>query len=54
MSFLDKDVVLTTQEAIKYLKISKPCRKEREQDWVYQPFMALLSRVGEICGSIAS
>jgi excisionase family DNA binding protein len=24
MSFLDKDVVLTTREAIKYLKISKP------------------------------
>ncbi|MGB7574480.1 MAG: helix-turn-helix domain-containing protein [Thermodesulfobacteriota bacterium] len=24
MSFMDKDVVLTTKEAIKYLKISKP------------------------------
>ncbi len=24
MSFLDKDVVLTTREAMKYLKISKP------------------------------
>jgi len=24
MSFLDKDAVLTTKEAIKYLKISKP------------------------------
>ena len=24
MSFMDKDVVLTTREAIKYLKISKP------------------------------
>jgi excisionase family DNA binding protein len=24
MSFLDKDVVLTTKEAIKYLKISRP------------------------------
>ncbi len=24
MSFIDKDVVLTTKEAIKYLKISKP------------------------------
>jgi excisionase family DNA binding protein len=24
MSFLDKDVVLTTKEAIKYLKVSKP------------------------------
>jgi len=24
MSFLDKDTVLTTKEAIKYLKISKP------------------------------
>jgi len=24
MSFLDKDSVLTTKEAIKYLKISKP------------------------------
>jgi len=24
MTFMDKDVVLTTKEAIKYLKISKP------------------------------
>ena len=24
MSFLDKDAVLTTEEAVKYLKISKP------------------------------